>query len=138
MERTMSTLMGGLPGDEASQEQARLLATLPMRLGGLGLRSAQRMAPASYWPSWADAIHMIHERLPTVANAITHQLSDVQEATGCVRELQSSSISSVVHGGRRHRPERDHHQQTSLSQARGHTDGNITVPLLLSTTSGGA
>ena len=57
-------LLGGLPGDEASVEMARLIASLPMRLGGLGLRSALRTAPAAYWASVADALGVLNRRLP--------------------------------------------------------------------------
>ena len=32
--------------------------SLPMRLGGLGLLSAERMRPAAFWASWADALPM--------------------------------------------------------------------------------
>ena len=33
----------------------RQLATLPLSLGGLGLRSATRTEQSAYWPSWADS-----------------------------------------------------------------------------------
>ena len=33
---------------------ARISATLPLALGGLGLRSAQRTCVAAHWASWAD------------------------------------------------------------------------------------
>ena len=61
MLKVMSTLLGGIPGGDQEKEDARRLATLPMRMGGLGLRVAARMAPAAYWASWADALPM-HER----------------------------------------------------------------------------
>ena len=57
MKRTMDNLLGGLPGEVHEQEVARNIASLPMRMGGLGIRSAQRMAPGAYWASWADALH---------------------------------------------------------------------------------
>ena len=41
---------------------ARHIATLPMRLGGLGLRAATRTAPGAFWVSWADVLHMIDKR----------------------------------------------------------------------------
>ena len=34
----MDQLLGGLPGDEAQQAEAKVIATMPMRLGSLGLR----------------------------------------------------------------------------------------------------
>ena len=74
------------------------LATLPMRLGRLGLRSAQRVAPGAFWASWADALHMIHERLPAVARTITHKLNNEVEGDGCLGELKSAAALLDHHG----------------------------------------
>ena len=52
MRRAMESVLGSLPGTE-QKECAHVLATMPMRLGGLGLQSARRMAPAAFWASWA-------------------------------------------------------------------------------------
>ena len=54
MQEVTSTLnfswnLEGLPGDARQQEVARRVASLPMRLGMLGLRSVLRTAPAAYW-----------------------------------------------------------------------------------------
>ena len=35
---------------------------LPFREGGLGLRSAVRLAPAAYWASWADCLSQVRAR----------------------------------------------------------------------------
>ena len=90
MSRAMGTVLGGLPGTERQHQVAKMLATLPMRLGGLGLRSAQRMAHAAYWASWADALPMISERLPAVATSIVTALEN-QDARGCLGELSESA-----------------------------------------------
>ena len=82
----MDTVLRGLPGTEKQHEVAKMLATLPMRLGGLGLRSAQRMAHAAYWASWADALPMMSEQLPVVAISIVTALEN-QDARGCLGEL---------------------------------------------------
>ena len=60
----MEQLLGGLPGDEVQQAEAKVIATMPMLLGGLGLRSTDRMVHAACWASCADALHMIVGRLP--------------------------------------------------------------------------
>ena len=39
-------------------------ASMPLVLGGLGLRSACRVSQPAYWASWADALHVIHNRHP--------------------------------------------------------------------------
>ena len=54
---------------------AKHLSTLPMRLGGLGLRSAVRTAPAAHWASVGDALGMIEERLPAAACVAVELLS---------------------------------------------------------------
>ena len=73
----MGAVLGGFPGTERQHQVAKMLATLPMRLGGLSLRSAQRMAHAAYWASWAaDALPMISKRLPAVAISIVTALEN--------------------------------------------------------------
>ena len=49
---------------------ARKIATLPGKLGGLGLRSAERTAPGAFWASWVVALEVIQTKLPTVAGHI--------------------------------------------------------------------
>ena len=54
--------------------EARETATLPLMLGGLGLRSAERISVPSFWASWADCLQMLNERHPTVAEECVRQL----------------------------------------------------------------
>ena len=91
MERVMRTLLA-LPGDRHDQEMAHNIASLPMRMGGLGLRRALRIAPGAYWASWADALHMIHQRLPDVADRVVQNLSDREDPGGCLGELRGVAI----------------------------------------------
>jgi len=66
-----------------------------MRLGGLGLRSAERTAPAAYWASWADALAMLEGRVPAVAAAATAALSSTSRdapAHGAVAEARAAAI----------------------------------------------
>ena len=90
MLRVMDTLLA-LSGNPQEVEVAHNIASLPMRLGGLGLRSAQRMAPAAYWASWADALHMIDQRLPVVAANVAHKLTVEEELGGCLEELRNAA-----------------------------------------------
>ena len=69
----------------------RPLATLPMRMGGLGLRLAVRCAPAAFWASWADALHMISEHTPDVANDVVRKLSNEEPQDGCFGELRAGA-----------------------------------------------
>ena len=63
MQRAMASLLEGIPGDAHQQAVAQDSASLPMRMGGLGIRSASRLAPAAFWASWADALPMLEKRL---------------------------------------------------------------------------
>ena len=57
-----------------SRNFARKLATLPMKMGVLGLRSATRCAAVAYWASWADALGMISQRNPGVADMVVRTM----------------------------------------------------------------
>ena len=92
MWQAMEALLGGLTGTEEQKSTAWQLTTLPMRMGGLGLRCAGRMAPAACWSSWADALPMIHERLPQAAQNVVDGLEGAQEVGGCIGELRAVSL----------------------------------------------
>ena len=76
MMQAMESLLGGLTREVSHRLWAHHLASLPMRLGGLGLRSARSMSQAAYWASRADALHMIEQRLPRAAENIVTSLED--------------------------------------------------------------
>ena len=56
---TAKRLLGLSSGVMQGEDMAHKIATLPMRQGGLGLRSAERLHEVAYWFSWADALPMI-------------------------------------------------------------------------------
>ena len=87
MMQAMDNLLGGLTGGADEKEVAHQMASLPMRLGGLGLSSARRMVAGAYWSSWTDALAMMHQRLPRMANSID-RLEGVVAARGCLTELR--------------------------------------------------
>ena len=68
----LSAIMG-VPSTLCS-ETAREVASLPLAMGGMGLRSAVRTASSAFWASWADCLHMIHLRHPAVAKQIVRGL----------------------------------------------------------------
>ena len=74
-----------------------------MRLGGLGLRSATRMAPAAFWASWVDALPMLSQRLPALTDQIMQSLDSVHDG-GCLEQLQAAGLS-LIRGGFLRRPE---------------------------------
>ena len=96
------SLLGELPGDPEQQSAAHRIASLPMRVGGLGIRSVVGMSPPGYWASWADALLVLQGRLPQVTASIVEGLT--RDVAGCLGELQESS-SSLNRSGFVGRPE---------------------------------
>ena len=71
-------LRGILGGGEMTADEentARALATVPGRLGGLGLQSAARTASAAYWAAWADALPIWRTRRPREFQRLAAQFS---------------------------------------------------------------
>ena len=64
---------------------------LPFREGGLGLRSAARLAPAAYWASWADCLSQVHARAPHVCAQLLEELEGPPSRAQCVREAQDAA-----------------------------------------------
>ena len=60
-----------------------------------GLRSSHRCAPAAYWASWADALPMISDRNPAVADMVVHTLAlgahGRDADAGCLVELHDAA-----------------------------------------------
>ena len=84
---------------DAVPESARAVATLPLTLGGLGMRSSVRLRHAAHWASWADSIKMISERHPEVSTTILRAV-DEQHASpsfmGVVSSVQSLEEAGFV------------------------------------------
>ena len=73
-------------------------SSLPLWEGGLGLRSAARTQPAAHWASWADALKMVQERHPGVAEIIVGALEanseslSIQAVLKCARILEGAGF----------------------------------------------
>ncbi len=50
---------------------ARRQMTLPISMGGLGLRSTARTAPAAFLGSWSRSTSMLSSRIPSLSDAVT-------------------------------------------------------------------
>ena len=50
------------------------VGSLPLHMGGLGLRSVCRTAHAAYWGSWADCLSTIHQRHANITNTMVEAL----------------------------------------------------------------
>ena len=88
-------MMKGCRGHEVSSGR---IASLPMRMGGLGLRSTSRMAVASCWASWADVLPILHGRMPAGAERVTTILAREDLVVGCFSEVQSAARTLDRHG----------------------------------------
>ena len=96
-------LLIGVSGS-TDTEEVHQLASLPMRMGGLGLRSATRCAAAAFWASWADALPMIRDRTPQIANLVLTSLSSgVPPSSGCLAEVHAAA-TELDHQGFWQRP----------------------------------
>ena len=60
------------------------MAQLPLRFGGLGLRSATRTALAAYWASWADILPIMKQRCPILAARFLAELESNNGPTSCL------------------------------------------------------
>ena len=73
---TLLELLGGGSDTTEAALLARAVASLPAALGGLGLQSASRLAPATYWAAWADSLPVIQARFPDMAAQLHRHLGD--------------------------------------------------------------
>ena len=71
---------------------------LPFREGGLGLRSAVRLAPAAYWASWADCLSQVRARAPQVCTQLLQEVEGPLSRAQCVREAQYVAAMLAVEG----------------------------------------
>ena len=78
----------GTTGEAAEENPLhRKLATLPGRMGGLGLRSADRTSTGAYWAAWCDALKVLKDKRPALAEMLLSQLDRPAEAQpACLRE----------------------------------------------------
>ena len=64
-----ATLLEGMTDEARQQEVAMQFASMSMRMGCLGIRSASRLAPSVFWASWA-ALPMLQDRLPSMSDQV--------------------------------------------------------------------
>jgi hypothetical protein len=69
-------------------DKAKRIAVLRCVNGGLGLRSARRTASAAFWAAWADALPMLHRRVPYHAHHWSKALEYAQANIAHVEFLQ--------------------------------------------------
>ena len=93
---------------------AQRVASLPGRLGGLGLRSALRSSSAAYWASWVDVLPVIRAKAQDIAAAMVAALATEEAGVRpghasldgkapCLREA-ASCLSQVTEAGAENLP----------------------------------
>jgi len=99
---TLRHIMGSPSLEDGTTTNARRLATLPRRHGGLGLQCASRASPGAFWAAWADALHMLHLRRPREAQQLVDLLSgQVIGRAGCVAAAEDAARALEREGFRR-------------------------------------
>ena len=87
---------------EAAEDHLQLsrkLATLPARHGGLGLRSAARTSTAAYWAGWLDALTVLKEKRPALADQLLRKLDLPEDAQpACLREATAARQTLLDNG----------------------------------------
>ena len=75
---TLWALLGEADGSPTAADDhvalARAIGQLPGTMGGVGLTSAVRIAPAAYWAAWADALPVMAARRPDAADRCVAEL----------------------------------------------------------------
>ena len=118
---------------------------MPLVLGGLGLRSACRVSQPAYWASWADALHVIHNRHPEVAAQLVTALEDEPELRSlCAAERARRDVEGVMGfeppswqaaaaGARPEAREPELYEPGTVRQGwqRGQHPGGTTIPCFL-------
>ena len=76
---------------------ARDIASMPARMGGLGLRSAARMAQAAFWASWVNALPVIKQKQPALAATIKGELLS-STSEGAIAEAATARTQLELRG----------------------------------------
>ena len=71
---------------------------LPFREGGLGLRSAARLAPAACWACWADFFSQAHTRAPEVCTQLLRESEGSPPRAQHVQEAQHAAAVVAAEG----------------------------------------
>ena len=78
--------------------ETKNFGSLPIVLGGIGLRSAARTSMPAYWASWSNILAMIRRRHPSVAGQLVNQLQGNPEAPFLRAEEKASNELMGVMG----------------------------------------
>ena len=110
----------------------RDIATMPLSLGGMGLRNAVRTSPAAFWTSWSDCFSMVRERHPEIATTILRRMGNPMAPPTLHERLQANrlELQGLTHRlGKPLRMASVHHTvtQTTLSPGISVTGGSTKL-----------
>ena len=98
MWETLVSLLGREDLKNSSDAALTALATLPLRMGGCGLRSATRTNAAAYWASWADTLAMMQGRCPALTEVFCRELETENSAARSLREATAAQNTLQAEG----------------------------------------
>ena len=81
--------------DSQVDETVQDIGSLPLSMGGLGLRSATRTSQPAFWASWADCPAMIRARHPDVAALILLRMQGPAPPTLAAAASTARCLSGV-------------------------------------------
>ena len=88
--------------DQEDDALAKQIASVPGRLGGLGLRSAERNREGAFLASWFDALPILENKLPNLARNISAHLTiRVMPCTWSLYEVITKRWDFITVVGRR-------------------------------------
>ena len=83
MRRCLSRVLG--ISAHTVPESAKVLASLPLWKGGLGLRNMSRVGCAAHWSSWADCLPMVQKRHPHICRWMLEFPPDMSRCPSCMQ-----------------------------------------------------
>ena len=98
MWQTLVKLLGREDLVDSTHTVQAAVTTLPLRLGGLGLRSASRTSAAAFWASWADALPILAGKYPDLARRLCGELESGNSRAQCLREA-AGARATLQHEG---------------------------------------
>jgi len=91
--KCLGSLLQANPELPRRSRQARA-ASVPLCMGGAGLRNAVRISPGAYWAAWADALPVIAQRVPALAAQCIYELGrSTGTTTPCLYEAREAARS---------------------------------------------
>ena len=99
VQSTVPTVVAGSSVDCAVSPTARDMATVPLSIGGLGLRSVFRLRHAAHWASWGDCLEMIRDRCPLVFDRMMRSLTSGRAEQPLSIEAARQSAQSLQTAG---------------------------------------